>query len=155
MSFQISGLKAAQFADLIGLPQAELAARGARRVVADRKPGFPCRVSLVDAQPGEPLLLVNYEHLPVAGPYRSRYAIYVREHARDAQLARGEIPLLLQQRLLSVRALSADGMLLDADVVDGTELAPAITRLLAPAAVAYLHIHNAKPGCYAARVDRA
>ncbi|MBV8909127.1 MAG: DUF1203 domain-containing protein, partial [Gammaproteobacteria bacterium] len=65
MSFQISGLGFGQFAPLVALSDHQLLARNARRVVADRHPGFPCRVSLVDAQPGERVLLVNYEHLPV------------------------------------------------------------------------------------------
>jgi uncharacterized protein DUF1203 len=155
MSFQISALKLAQFAHLIGRSEEELAAYNARRVLADRHPGFPCRVSLLDAQPGETLLLLNYEHLAVDSPYQSRYAIYVRENARDAELAVNEIPPLLYDRLLSVRAFSAGGMLLEADVATGTQLAAAIERLLAPSEVAYLHLHNARPGCYAARVDRA
>jgi hypothetical protein len=155
VSFQISGLKFAQFAALVGLTDEQLAAHEARRVVADRHPGFPCRVSLIDAQPGERVLLVNYEHLAVPGPYRSRYAIYVRENAVDAALAVDEIPPVLRGRLLSLRAFGADGMLLEADVAEGAALAPAIERLLTPAAVAYLHVHNARPGCFAARVDRA
>jgi len=155
MSFRISGLPAAQFAGLIGLPDAELAAHDAVRVVADRHPGFPCRVSLRDAQPGETLLLLSYEHLAVASPYRSRYAIYVRENAEDARLQVGEVPEVLHGRLLSLRAFSGAGMLLDADVVETRQLIPAIERLLAPSEVAYLHVHNAKPGCFAARVDRA
>jgi len=155
MSFQISGLKFAQFAALVGLSDEQLAAHSARRLVADRHPGFPCRVSLVDAQPGERVLLVNYEHLPVASPYRARYAIYVRENAAEAHPAIDEIPPVLHDRLLSLRAFSADGMLLEADVAQGTALAGAIARLLTPAAVAYLHVHNARPGCFAARVDRA
>jgi len=155
MSFRISGLAASEFSGLFGLSDAELAARNACRVVADRHPGFPCRVSLVDAQPGERLLLVNYEHLPVTSPYRSRYAIYVRENASEAQLGVNEIPQVLQHRLLSLRAFDAAGMLLDADVVEGAALVPALERLLAPPQVAYLHVHNARPGCFAARVDRA
>ncbi len=155
MSFRISGLKAAEFAPLVGRPERELAEHGALRVVADRRPGFPCRVSLCDAQPGETLLLVNYEHLAVTSPYRSRYAIYVRENARDAQLGIDEVPEVLHGRLLSLRAFSEAGMLLDADVVDSPQLRTAIARLLAPDSVAYLHVHNAKPGCFAARVDRA
>ena len=155
MSFQISGLRAAQFASLCGLTDAQLVAHEARRVVADRHPGFPCRVSLVDAQPGERVLLLNYEHLPVASPYRARYAVYVRENARDARLAVNEIPPVLHGRLLSLRAFSAAGMLLDADVAQDTSLTPTIERLLSSADVAYLHVHNARPGCFAARVDRA
>lgn len=154
MSFQISGLKFAEFAPLVGLSDAQLEALNVRRVVANRSPGFPCRVSLVDAQPGESVLLVNYEHLPVASPYRARYAIYVRENASDARVARDEIPTVLHKRLLSVRAFSAAGMLLDADITEGAALVPTIDRLLAPVQVAYLHLHNARPGCFAARVDR-
>jgi hypothetical protein len=155
MSFQVSGLKFAQFAPLLGMSDTQLAARNARRVLADRHPGFPCRVSLVDAQPGEPVLLVNYQHLSVASPYRSCYAIYVREQATQARVARGELPPVLHGRLLSVRAFSLAGMLLEADVAEGERLVPTIERLLAPSEVAYLHLHNARPGCFAARVDRA
>ena len=155
MSFQISGLKVTEFAALKGLSDAELAARGARRVTADHYPGFPCRVSLVDAQPGERLLLVNYEHLAVATPYRSRYAIYVREDAHEARPAVDEIPQALRIRLLSLRAFSAAGELLEADVAAGDALPGVIERMFANPEVAYLHAHNAKPGCYAARIERA
>jgi len=155
MSFRITGLPAAEFSALMSMSAAQLEARGARRVTADHYPGFPCRVSMVDAQPGESLLLLNYEHLSVAGPFRSRYAIYVREQARDVQLAVDEIPQALRIRLLSLRAFSATGDLLEADVAAGDELPGAIERLLANPAVAYLHAHNAKPGCYAARIERA
>lgn len=155
MSFRITGLPAAEFAALMGMSDEQLAAHGARRVTADRHPGFPCRVSLQDAQPGETLLLVNYEHQSAPGPYRSRYAIYVREQAQDAQLAVNEVPEVLLRRLLSVRGFSASGELLEADVAEGAALAAAIERLFADPAVAYLHVHNAKPGCYAARVERA
>jgi len=156
MSFRITGLKFADFAALMALSEDELREHNARRVVADRCPGFPCRVSLIDAHPGERVLLVNYEHLPVRSPYRSRHAIYVREKARDACCEVGEVPPVLRQRLLSVRAFTAEGMMVDADVAEGQqELVPLIERLLLPAQVAYLHVHNARAGCYAARVDRA
>jgi hypothetical protein len=155
MSFRISGLAAREFSPLFGLTDEELAVRNACRVVADRHPGFPCRVSLIDAQPGESVLLVNYEHLSVSSPYRSRYAIYVRENASETHLGVNEIPQVLQSRLLSLRAFSGAGMLLEADVAQGGALVPALERLLAPPEVAYLHVHNARPGCFAARVDRA
>jgi hypothetical protein len=155
MGFRISGLGFEQFAPLVALSDEQLLDHEARRVVADRHPGFPCRVSLVDARPGERVLLVNYEHLPVLSPYRSRYAIYVRENATEARLAVDEIPPVLENRLLSLRAFNTAGMLLEADVSQGAELRGDIERLLGRADVAYLHVHNARPGCYAARVDRA
>jgi hypothetical protein len=155
MGFRISGLGFERFAPLVALSDQQLLGHEARRVVADRHPGFPCRVSLVDAQPGERVLLVNYEHLPVHSPYRSRYAIYVRENASEARLAVDEIPPVLENRLLSLRAFNSAGMLLEADVSQGAELRGDIERLLRRAEVAYLHVHNARPGCYAARVERA
>jgi len=154
MSFQVSGLPAAQFAPLFGSSDADLARRDIVRRTADTSPGFPCRVSLVDAVPGETLLLLNFEHLAVASPYRSRHAIYVREYAEEAKVAAGVVPEVLRRRLLSVRAFDGHGMMLDADVVDGREVEGVFERMLERKDVEYLHVHNAKPGCFAARVDR-
>ncbi len=55
---------------------------------------------------------------------------------------------------MSVRAFDAQGMMLDADVVDGKLLEPVLQRLFDNGAVEFVHLHNAKRGCYAARVDR-
>jgi hypothetical protein len=155
MSFKVSGLPRAPFQPFLRMSDAELREHGGVWRTADSFPGFPCRVSLEDAEPGEKLLLINFEHLSVASPYRSRHAIFVREHAREVRPEVDEIPQVLARRLLSVRAFDADGMMIGAEVVEGRELAPMIEKLLAPASVHYLHLHNAKPGCYAARVDRA
>src|SRR5690348_11586725 len=103
MGFRVSGLGREEFAPLFELSEAQLAAQGIVRRVADRRPGFPCRVSLQDAEPGETLLLLNYEHLPVTSPYRARHAIYVRENAQTATPAVNEIPEVLRTRLLSLR----------------------------------------------------
>jgi hypothetical protein len=155
MDFRIVALPAAPFVPLFGLPEAQLAARGARRVVADRQSGYPCRVSLRDAAPGETLLLLNHEHLPSPGPYRSSHAIYVREHALECVPDVNEIPAVLATRLLSVRAFDAAGMMVDAEVSDGQEVAPLLGRYLEDARVAFVHLHNARPGCYAGRAVRA
>jgi hypothetical protein len=154
MDFRITGLAAATFRSLFVLSSAELAARSAVRMVADRRPGFPCRISLRDADPGESVLLLNFEHLSVATPYRSRHAIFVRENAAEARLAVNEVPQMLLTRLLSLRAFDGAGMMLDAEVMQGHELALWISKMLHAPAVQYLHVHNAKPGCYAARVER-
>ena len=152
--FRITGLPAERFAPLFGLPDAELARHRALRRTCDEKPGFPCRVSLEDAEPGESVLLVNYEHLPVDSPYRASHAIYVRERIQPAFEAVNEIPPALRSRLLSVRALDAKGMMLDADIAEGRDLAPLVARLFANEATAYLHAHFARRGCFAARIDR-
>lgn len=155
MSFQIKGLSAETFAPLFKLTDTELAARAAVRVTADGHSGFPCRVSLCEAQAGETLMLLNYEHLSIASPYRSRHAIYVRENAVEAQLEVDEVPEVLRTRLLSLRAFDCAGMMIDADVMQGCDVAVAIDRMFDSLRVQYLHVHNAKPGCFAARVARA
>ncbi|MBI1361802.1 MAG: DUF1203 domain-containing protein [Alphaproteobacteria bacterium] len=155
MSFQIHSLPAARFADFYGKSDSDLRALGVITQIADSKPGFPCRVSLCDAEPGTRMLLLNFEHQPAATPYRSAHAIYVAEDAREAKPGVDEIPDQLRSRLISARAFSADGMLLDADVAQGDDIAPMFERLLASDNAAYLHAHFARFGCYAARVDRA
>jgi hypothetical protein len=155
VSFRISGLPLAPFAPLFSLSDQELATRQIVRRIADRRPGFPCRVSLQDAEPGESLLLLNYEHQPAGSPYRSSHAIYVREQATEARPTINEVPEVIRVRLLSVRSFDAAGMMIEADVAPGDEIAPVIERLLGDPRTSYLHLHNAKAGCFAARVDRA
>jgi len=155
MTFRITGLSPEPFRHLYGLSEAALAEHGARRVVVDHAPGYPDRIEVRDAQPGESVLLVNYTHQPADTPFRSSYAIYVREGAEAAYDAVGEVPEAMRGRVISLRAFDAEGMLIDADLADGTVLEPLIARMLADPRAAYLHAHYAKPGCYAARIDRA
>ena len=65
------------------------------------------------------------------------------------------MPEQLRKRVLSVRAYDERGMMVGTDLVDGRELEGSIARLLADPSTAYLHLHYARPGCYAARVTRA
>jgi len=153
--FRISALPMETFAPWFALSDPELIARGGRRCVADSKPGFPCRVSLEDAEIGERVILVPYTHQSVAGPYQASGPIFVREGAQQAKPDVDQVPELLRGRLLSVRAYDGDGIMVDAEVVEGRDLEPEIRRLLADGRVAYLHLHNARPGCYNCRVDRA
>ena len=155
MPFRITGLPADRFAHLFAMSDDDLKAHGAVRRIADgRTPGYPCRVSLADSEPGDELLLVNYEHHDVDSPYRMRFAIYVRK--RDATYdAVDQVPEQLRSRTLAVRAFDADAMMVGRELVEGGELEAAIARLFAEPEAAYLHIHFAAPGCYAARVDRA
>ncbi len=138
---------------IVGLDPARLADGVGRTVIADGD-GYPCRVSLIDAAPGEVLLLFPFAHHDVDSPYRASGPIYVRKDARVAARFVGEVPEVLRRRLLSVRAYDARGDLRDAEVVPGTELAALVGRWFADAEVAYLHVHGARPGCYLARVDR-
>jgi hypothetical protein len=154
MSFRISALPKAPFSHLFPMSDDELTAHGAVRQTVTDNPGFPCRISLADAEIGEQIILVHYEHQSAATPFRASHAIYVRPGAEEARPDVGEVPQALRSRMLSLRAFDCAGMLIDADLTDGRELEPAVARLLADPAVAYLHAHFAKPGCYAARIDR-
>jgi hypothetical protein len=154
MSFRIHALPREVFARYFQMSDEELRAHGGLKRIVDKRPGFPCRVSLEDAHVGERVLLINYEHQACASPFRSCHAIYVREHAETAKCELGQVPELFRSRLISVRAFDHVGMMLDADVVEGRSLEACIERLLSGTAVEYLHLHYAKPGCYAARVER-
>lgn len=153
MDFQISALSEATFSHLYGAPTETLARYGARRVVADASPGYPCRVSLRDAQIGETLLLLNYTHQDEDTPYRASHAIFIIEHAKQATPDRNEVPQFLRSRLLSVRAFNANHDLVAADVSEGEQLEHLIEQFAANLNVAYMHVHNAKPGCFAAKIN--
>src|SRR4051794_18250113 len=154
-SFRIKSLPAEDFADLFALSNDVLAARGAVRQIADNRcPGYPCRVSLTDSKPGDELLLVNYEHHPVASPYRMRFAVYVRKGEEQFN-AIDRVPEQLRLRMLAVRAFDANAMMVGWELIDGQQVETAIERCFADPRAAYLHIHFAAPGCYAALVERA
>lgn len=154
-SFQFVAADAAPFESLFDQTDADLAGIGARRMTADAKPGFPCRVSLADAEVGETVLLLPFVHHDVASPYRASGPIFVRRGAATAQPSPGEVPAMLLHRLLSVRAYDEHGMMGEADVVQGTDLVATIDRFFANERISYLHIHNARPGCYNCSVVRA
>jgi hypothetical protein len=154
MSFRITGLPAEHFAPLFDLSDDELEARGAVRRIADgRTPGYPCRVSLTDSREGDELLLVSYEHHPVSSPYRMRFAVYVRR-GEETYDAVDQVPQQLRARTLAVRSFDADAMMVGWELVDGRQLMAGIERMFADQRAAYLHVHFAAPGCYAARVTR-
>ena len=154
MSFRIKGLPAERFEHLFRMSDEELKQHGAVRKVADKRdPGYPCRVSLTDSRPGEELILVNFEHLPVDSPYRMRFAIFVREGDQTYDRV-DEVPEQLRKRTLALRAFDCKGMMAGFELVDGPDLEQAIENLFRLPNAEYLHVHFAAPGCYAARVER-
>ena len=152
MPFRFIPLAAAEFSYLNDLTFAELAARAVDVHISDGK--CPCRVSLEDAPPGERVFLVNHEHQSAHSPYRSRHAIYVRENAQEAAVTPDVVPAMIAARLLSVRAFNSQGRIVDAVVVDGSAVDEEIARQFANPDADYLHVHFARPGCFAARVER-
>jgi hypothetical protein len=154
-NFRIVGLPLAHFQPLFSLDDNELAEKGARRLIVDAKPGFPCRVSLQDAEIGERIILLPFVHHDVESPYRATGAIFVRETAKQIEPAPGEIPDVVASRIISVRAYNDKGIMVNASVTPGRELESQIEDFFGDAKISYLHLHNAAAGCYSCRVERA
>lgn len=154
MPFQIHALAENEFQALFDLTESELERLNARRETVAVKPGAPCRISLEDADVGESVLLVNYEHQPAGSPYRSSHAIYVRKGVGQAALEVGEVPTAISSRLISVRAFDDSHSMIAAEIVDGGQQSDEIATQFANPETAYIHLHFAKRGCFAALVTR-
>ena len=154
-NFRIVGLPLEEFQPLFPLSDEELAQKGARRMIVDAKPGFPCRVSLEDAEIGEKVILMPFTHHDIDSPYRAFGPIFVREKAKQAELSVGEVPEVVSTRTMSVRAYDKNSMMIDGSVVHGSEIKAHIEKLFANPKIAYLHLHNAGAGCYSCQVERA
>ena len=153
-SFLLSGLNPALFAELFQLDDAALDARHIARVTATEASGFPCRVSLADATVGEELLLLSFQHQPADSPYRASGPIFVRRGVAGAELQVNEVPSQVQRRLMSLRAYSVEDRITFAEVCDGRDVGEWLQDVFEDAAVAYVHLHFARYGCFACRADR-
>ena len=154
MAYRIRGLDRGPFEHLFALDDASLAQHRARRVVASSDRGFPCRISLEDACKGERLLLVHHVHNDVETPYRSAFAVYIRESADKTAEYVDSCPPVFVGRPLALRGFAADGTLADARLVEGDAADDTIRAMFADAGIAYINAHNAAHGCFAARIER-
>ena len=155
MTYRITGLSPEPFAVLIGKDDATLAEHGAVRVTAASKPGYPCRITLQDAEPGETLILLNHVSHDVATPYRSAYAIFVREGELTRATYEDALPPVFEHRPMAFRAFDAAGMLRNAALALPGEADAKIRALFDQPEIAYLHAHNAAHGCFSAKVERS
>jgi|ERR1019366_6621895 hypothetical protein len=122
--------------------------------VADASPGYPCRQCLLDADIGEELVLVSFDPFTYDSPYRSSSPIFLHKNqCREPRLDKISDQQLRRQ--LSVRAFDNAEMMSDAEVIDGGDLEDVALRLFESSDVAFLHVHNASPGCWALRIERA
>ena len=153
MSYVVRGLDPKPFAQLFGLGHSALAENGAVRVTVDG-PGYPCRVSLTDRQPGEKMLLVNHVSHDVAGPYRASHAIFVSEGAEAPAEFVDTVPPVFETRTLSLRGFGKDGMMEDAILAQPGEAEAGILKLFANPAIETIHAHNATRGCFSAKIER-
>lgn len=154
MSFRIHALPPSLFIEAFASSTAALNSGRAIRRIADAKPGYPCRVSLADAEIGETVLLAHFTHQDTETPYRASHAVYVREGVAQAHPEPGEVPGFFNGRLISLRAYDTAHMMVTADVVEGDQLQKVLPRVFDDPYIDYLHLHNARPGCYLARATR-
>lgn len=155
MAFQIHALSPKRFAHLFDMSDDELLKHHAKRLKADKSPCFPCRVSLRDAEVGETLIIVNHTHHDHDTPYRASHAVFVIENVTQAFPRKNGVPEVLRHRLLSLSGFNIANDMVDADVVDGRDMEAAVMSLFANPEIAFIHVHNAKQGCYAAQIVRA
>ena len=116
----------------------------------------PCRHCLGLIAEGDEKLVLGYRPFPALQPYAETGPVFL--HARAcARYEAGVLPAwfdFLDPAL--VRGYDADDWILyeTGAVVRGPELRVACERILADAAVAYVHVRS-KFGCFQCRVDRA
>jgi hypothetical protein len=155
MSFLIKSLQEQEFEMYFEMTDAALEKLGARRMIADAYPGYPCRVSLQDAAIGEEVILLPYQHHKTTSPYQASGPVFVRKSAKTANLQINEIPKMLHHRLLSLRGYTRNGMMKQAKVIEGKILEQKIIHIFEDDEIDYIHIHNAKPGCFNCVVERS
>lgn len=139
-------------------PEADrLRAAGGCTYIADSNPGYPCRVCLRDAEVGEELLLVSHDPFVTDSPYRSASPIFIHSAPCDPEplASLSALPTQLTLRQLSVRAFDDEAKMIDAAVIDGTELDVTLCAMFTHDAVTTVHVHNAVRGCWATNVVRA
>ena len=151
-SFQVVGINHEPFQSLFDLTDERLQEYAAKRCFATESPGYPCRISLEDARVGDELLLLPYWHQPATSPYRASGPIFVRRGVEQRKSPVGELPSCVTHRLMSVRAYDASHMMVAASVCEGSAAGEEIQSYFSREAVAYIHLHNAKQGCFSALV---
>jgi hypothetical protein len=154
MTYRITGLDPAPYKPLFGLPEQELATRGIVRMTVDKKPSYPCRVSLTDRDIGERVLLINHVSHDVANPYRASHAIFVTEGADGPGQYVDRVPPVFDTRILSLRGFDADGMMADAILTQPAEAEAGILKLFDNPKIQTIHAHNAARGCFSAKIER-
>ena len=152
-NFKIKSIQK-DYSHLFEMTTSELHKIGAKHIIADTKSGYPCRVSLEDAEIDENLILFHYQHHNTASPYKSSGPIFIRKHAKKAELKVNEIPAMLNHRLLSLRIYDIEGMMIDASTLIGHKLKTKIRQIFSNQKAHYIQVHNAGPGCYNCQVDR-
>lgn len=124
-------------------------------VIADSKPGYPCRLSLEDADEGEEIYLLSHSPFDSANPYRETGPIFVRKNAVPAALGVNELPQIALARSIVVRAYNSEGKMLAANPMETSQISQTIQKFLDDEAVEYIHLRAASCGCFLCSARRA
>jgi hypothetical protein len=154
MNFQIKALDHKQFEPFFSLTDRELSKIGGIKMIVDEKPGFPCRVSLEDANIGEEVILIPFEHHKTKSPYQAKGPIFIRKGVIQKELEINEIPEMFNHRLLSYRGYNKHGIMKSAITGEGKNTKTIIEKMFKMNEIKYIHIHNSSPGCFNCEVNR-
>lgn len=154
MAYQITGLSPELAKPFQDATAEELSVLGAVQMTATSNPGFPCRISLEDAEVGEQVVLFHHTSHDVDSPYRSSYAIFARTGLTAAAQFTDAVPPVFESRTLAMRAFGKDAMLKTASLALPGDADRSIRQLFELAELAYIDVHNAAHGCFVARVER-
>jgi hypothetical protein len=154
MSFVIQGLDPHLFGSLSSQKQAIFNGAPVECHEVTESPGFPCRITLSDAEVGHTVLLVSYAHPQANSPYAQSGPIFVTEWAVERACYVDEIPPALARRTLSLRGYDVDGSMVDAMIVEGVVAKEVIEALFEDHAIVRIDAHNAGRGCFAAHIMR-
>lgn len=128
-----------------------------KRMVATPEGGFPCRVCLRLAHPGEAVLLGSYDLPKPLGTYWTPSPIFLHAEPCTPYQGAGEVAEIVRRNaLVSVRAYDGEGMCLYdlGQVAEGAAVEAPLARALADARTSFVNIHTARPGCLLCRVER-
>lgn len=154
MAFIIQGLDPSLFGSVSSQKQAEAEIYDRTAYDVDESPGYPCRITLRDADFGQKVALVSYRHHAADTPFAQEGPIFITIGPVEPGCFVDEIPPALARRKLSLRAYDQDGFMVDAILVDGAEAKPAIATLFERSDVVRIDAHNAIRGCFAAHIHR-
>jgi hypothetical protein len=65
------------------------------------------------------------------------------------------VPEYVRRRLISLRAYDGAALMVSAEVVEGAEVGARLAALFRDERTGYVHLHNARPGCYSCAAVRA
>lgn len=154
MNFKIYALDHKEFTPYFNLSDIELEKIGVQKMIVDEYPGYPCRVSLEDAEIGEEVLLLSYNFHKTNSPYNAKGPIFVRKNKATREYSKNEIPKMLLHRLLSFRGYDKNGIMKSAITESGQKSKEIIEEIFENNDIEYIHIHNSSPGCYNCEVKR-